>query len=61
MTIVAQGIETREEAEFLRAHACDEIQGFYFNRPLPADQFRVLLTDQGELTYAGERMVFDHG
>ena len=56
LTIVAQGIETREEAEFLRVHACDEIQGFYFNRPLPADQFRLLIADQSELTYTGKRL-----
>jgi diguanylate cyclase (GGDEF)-like protein len=60
LTIVAQGIETREEAEFLQAHACDEIQGFYFNRPLPADQFGLLLTDQGDLTYTGKRLAMQH-
>jgi diguanylate cyclase (GGDEF)-like protein len=60
LTIVAQGIDTREEADFLRAHACDEIQGFYFNRPLPADQFQVLLADQGEVTYTGKRMAIGH-
>jgi diguanylate cyclase (GGDEF)-like protein len=61
LTIVAQGIETREEAEFLRAHACDEIQGFYFNRPLPADEFRLLLADQGDTTYAGQPLAVAHG
>jgi diguanylate cyclase (GGDEF)-like protein len=61
VTIVAQGIETRAEAEFLRAHACDEIQGFYFNRPLPAEQFRLLLADQGEITYTGRRLAGEHG
>ena len=60
LTIVAQGIETRAEAEFLRAHACDEIQGFYFNRPLPTDLFQALLTDQGELTYTGKRLALHH-
>jgi hypothetical protein len=35
LIVVAQGVETRERAEFLRAHACDALQGFYFNRPLP--------------------------
>jgi diguanylate cyclase (GGDEF)-like protein len=46
LTVVAQGVETQEEAEFLRVHACDELQGFYFNRPVPADQFAQLLRDQ---------------
>jgi diguanylate cyclase (GGDEF)-like protein len=43
MTVVAQGVETREQAEFLRQHACDELQGFYFAKPVPADQATRLL------------------
>ena len=35
---VAEGVETGEQAEFLRIHHCDEIQGYYFSRPLPYDQ-----------------------
>jgi diguanylate cyclase (GGDEF)-like protein len=56
LTVVAQGIETRDQAEFLRQHACDELQGFYFNRPLPAEQFEQLLQAQAAgTTYVGER------
>lgn len=56
LTVVAQGVETRDQAEFLRKHACDELQGFYFNRPLPADQFGQLLHAQAAgITYVGER------
>jgi len=39
-------VETSEQAEFLRTHACDELQGFHFNRPLPPDEFAQLLRDQ---------------
>ncbi|WP_248767003.1 EAL domain-containing protein [Pseudomonas sp. MWU12-2345] len=46
LTVVAQGVETREQADFLRDNACDEFQGFYFNKPVPADQFGVLLQAQ---------------
>jgi len=42
-TVVAQGVETKEQADFLRSHACDELQGFYFGKPVPADQFTELL------------------
>jgi EAL domain-containing protein (putative c-di-GMP-specific phosphodiesterase class I) len=31
LTVVAQGVETREQAEFLDIRACDELQGYYFN------------------------------
>jgi diguanylate cyclase (GGDEF)-like protein len=57
LTVVAQGVETKEQAEHLRLHACDELQGFYFKRPLPADEFTQLLRDQApEITYVGKRL-----
>ena len=57
LTVVAQGVETKEQAEHLRLHACDELQGFYFKKPLPVDEFTQLLRDQAtEITYVGERL-----
>jgi EAL domain-containing protein (putative c-di-GMP-specific phosphodiesterase class I) len=56
LTVVAQGVETREQAEFLRAHACDELQGFYFNRPASGEQITELLQSQNaEISYLGSR------
>jgi EAL domain-containing protein (putative c-di-GMP-specific phosphodiesterase class I) len=45
-TVVAQGVETKEQADFLRKHACNECQGFYFNKPLSIQQFTELLYAQ---------------
>ncbi len=56
LTVVAQGVETEEQAEFLRLRACDELQGFYFKKPLPADEIAELLRDQAEeIAFIGER------
>ena len=41
--VVAEGIETPTQLEFLRRHGCAEGQGFYFSRPLPAPAFAELL------------------
>jgi EAL domain-containing protein (putative c-di-GMP-specific phosphodiesterase class I) len=43
LRVVAEGVETLEELEFLRAHQCDEAQGNYFSRPVPPEQFARLL------------------
>jgi diguanylate cyclase (GGDEF)-like protein/PAS domain S-box-containing protein len=43
LRVVAEGVETREELEFLRTHQCEEAQGFYFSRPLLPLQFAKLL------------------
>jgi EAL domain-containing protein (putative c-di-GMP-specific phosphodiesterase class I) len=43
LRVVAEGVETLEELLFLRAHRCDEAQGYYFSRPVFAEQFAKLL------------------
>lgn len=43
LRVVAEGVETAEELAFLQAHQCDEAQGYYFCRPVPAAQFTRLL------------------
>jgi diguanylate cyclase (GGDEF)-like protein len=57
LRIIAEGVETREELEFLRAHHCDAAQGYYFSRPVPAEQFAELLrTGIPELWQTGTRL-----
>lgn len=46
LTVVAQGVETREQADFLRDRSYNELQGFYFNTPVSAEEFTELLTRQ---------------
>jgi EAL domain-containing protein (putative c-di-GMP-specific phosphodiesterase class I) len=43
LRVVAEGVETLEEATFLRAHRCEEAQGYYFGRPVSSQQFARLL------------------
>ncbi|MDB5364410.1 MAG: hypothetical protein JWM77_337, partial [Rhodospirillales bacterium] len=48
LRVVAEGVETREELEFLRSHHCDEVQGYYLSPPLLPDQFAALLGSDRE-------------
>jgi len=43
LRVIAEGVETRGHLDFLTSNGCVEIQGFYFGKPVPADEFRHLL------------------
>jgi len=45
LRVIAEGVETPEQLEFLQTHRCDEAQGYYFSRPVPPEQFATLLRE----------------
>jgi EAL domain-containing protein (putative c-di-GMP-specific phosphodiesterase class I) len=50
---VAEGVETREILLHLKQLGCNEIQGYYFSKPLPAAEFEILLQQQRALSADG--------
>lgn len=43
MTTIAEGVETKFQLDFLRTSGCDNIQGYYFSKPLPTNKFEKML------------------
>lgn len=43
LTVVAEGVEVIEQLNFLRERGCDQMQGYYFNEPIDAEQFAALV------------------
>jgi EAL domain-containing protein (putative c-di-GMP-specific phosphodiesterase class I) len=56
LNVIAEGVETKEQQEFLDLRGCHAYQGYFFGKPMPINQFEALLnrdtlqlvTDQGK-------------
>lgn len=49
LKVVAEGVETREQLDYLLAHNCDIMQGYHFSRPVKAEDFETLLVNRIEI------------
>ena len=49
MTVLAEGVETPEQAEWLTNSGCDYLQGFYFSRPIPKKEFLEVMKKNAEI------------
>ncbi|MDB5749151.1 MAG: diguanylate cyclase [Massilia sp.] len=50
LAVIAEGVETAEQLDYLRRHGCDEMQGYYFSPPLAGAEFEQLLREGRGLT-----------
>ena len=56
MCVVAEGVENKEQLQYLKRHECDLIQGYLFSRPVPRDEAMKLI-EAGELNYSDAKRV----
>jgi EAL domain-containing protein (putative c-di-GMP-specific phosphodiesterase class I) len=54
MRVVGEGVETHEQQAFLRQRACDEMQGFYFSKPIASGEFSDLLRKHAPFARRGD-------
>lgn len=49
INVIAEGVETQQQLDFLIEHDCDEIQGFLFSPPIPFADFKQMLSNPGQM------------
>ena len=49
MPVIAEGVETKEQAEMLMGFGCNQMQGYYFSRPVPEAEYENMLCRQNLL------------
>ncbi|WP_419418893.1 EAL domain-containing protein [Legionella sp. D16C41] len=50
LDVLAEGVETQKQLDFLKGYRCDQIQGFYFSKPLPVDKLTRLLKNPNAIS-----------
>ena len=48
MEMIAEGVETIDQAKFLKSQGCNRMQGYYFYRPMPVGDFEKILSQNGD-------------
>jgi len=48
LTVIAEGVETEAQCEFLALQMCDEVQGMWVGAPMPAGEFEAWIRARGE-------------
>ncbi|MES0327589.1 MAG: EAL domain-containing protein, partial [Gammaproteobacteria bacterium] len=47
--VLAEGVETEDQLNYLKEHGCDEVQGYFYSRPIPADELEKLCKNRDSM------------
>ena len=53
LNVIAEGVETKEQKEFLLKSGCENIQGYFYGKPMPKEEMEVLLDEGLDLKNIG--------
>lgn len=59
LNVIAEGVEKEAQLAYLHRHNCDEMQGYYFSRPLPEEEFEAMLREGRRLQAPSEAHIVD--
>ncbi|HEU4844827.1 MAG TPA: EAL domain-containing protein, partial [Burkholderiaceae bacterium] len=59
LEVIAEGVEKDAQLAYLRRHGCDEMQGYYFSRPLPEEEFEQMLSEGKSLQTPADETVLE--
>jgi len=59
LKVIAEGVEKDAQLSYLRRHDCDEMQGYYFSRPIPEDEFVMMLREGRHLQAPTDENIVD--
>ena len=60
LRVIAEGVETKNQLSFLSQRMCDEVQGFYYYKPMPTNEVAKLFAKNKTLTSAHQNISIDH-
>ncbi|SEN99626.1 PAS domain S-box-containing protein/diguanylate cyclase (GGDEF) domain-containing protein [Duganella sp. CF517] len=59
LEVIAEGVEKDAQLSYLRRHGCDEMQGYFFSRPLPQEEFEAMMREGRQLQAPVDETVLD--
>nr|WP_315397943.1 EAL domain-containing protein [uncultured Duganella sp.] len=59
LEVIAEGVEKEAQLSYLRRHGCDEMQGYFFSRPLPREEFEAMLREGRQLQAPADEPVLE--